>query len=441
VLNGIFFVLLAGGVLTAAFTGTMGKLTTDSAEAAKTAVTLAIGLVGSMTLWLGMMRILRDGGLLASLGRALAPLMRRLFPDVPPEHPAMSAMIMNLGANVLGLGNAATPFGLKAMRELDTLNPRPGVATNAMALFLAINTSGVAVLPLGVIAVRASLGAKDLAGIVLPSILATACSTLAAVLVTKLIERRAAFAPERYAGDTTDAPGAKAARGDIGGMAEAVEIAELTRPFHGPSAVLAALLFSAALVGLARHVNATSGAPLDVVRAVASDWLIPLLVLAIVCFGVAKRVKLYESFISGAKEGFDVAVRIIPFMVAILVGIAFFRASGALDALVAALAPAAGLLGIPPETLPMAFIRPLSGSGALAVMTDTMKAHGPDSLVGFIVSVMNGSTETTFYVLAVYFGSVGVRATRHTLIPCLVADVIGMTSAVYWSRLFWSGAA
>jgi spore maturation protein SpmA len=439
VLNGIFFALLAGGVLVAAFTGTMAKLTTDSAEAAKTAVTLAIGLVGSMTLWLGMMRILRDGGLLASLGRALAPLMRRLFPDVPPEHPAMSAMIMNLGANVLGLGNAATPFGLKAMRELDTLNPRPGVATNAMALFLAINTSGVAVLPLGVIAVRASLGAKDLAGIVLPSILATACSTLAAVLVTKLIERRAAFAPERYAGDA--GPDAQAKRGDIGGMAEAVEIAELVRPFYGPSAVLAALLFGAALVGLARHVAAAPGAPLDVVRAVASDWLIPLLVLAIVCFGAAKRVKLYESFITGAKEGFDVAVRIIPFMVAILVGIASFRASGALDALVSALAPAAGLLGIPPETLPMAFIRPLSGSGALAVMTDTMKAHGPDSLIGFVVSVMNGSTETTFYVLAVYFGSVGVRATRHTLIPCLVADVVGMTAAVYWSRLFWAGGS
>ena len=184
--------------------------------------------------------------------------------------------------------------------------------------------------------------------------------------------------------------------------------------------------------------NATSGAPLDVVRAVASDWLIPLLVLAIVCFGVAKRVKLYESFISGAKEGFDVAVRIIPFMVAILVGIAFFRASGALDALVAALAPAAGLLGIPPETLPMAFIRPLSGSGALAVMTDTMKAHGPDSLVGFIVSVMNGSTETTFYVLTVYFGSVGVRRFRHALLAGLTADFIGMCAAIFFGRLLFA---
>lgn len=435
-LNGIFVFLIGTAVLVAAFTGTMAKLTADSAEAAKTAVTLALSLVGQMALWLGLMRVLREAGMLAALGRRLAPVMGKLFPSVPADHPAMSAMIMNIGANMLGLGNAATPFGLKAMRELDRLNPRPGVATDAMAMFLAINTSGVAVLPLGVIAVRASLGAHDLGGIIVPSILATTCSTLTAVMVGRLLQGRARWAPERF---EPLADGERPAQAEIKGLADAEKIAAQAVQSDPLRRLIVVAAFVAVGAGLVRAVLArpeTEGA-LDTLKIVVGDWLLPVLMLLIVAVGFMRRVKVYEVFIQGAKEGFDIAITIIPFLVAILVAIAMFRGSGAMGVLVDLLAPVTSLIGMPAEALPMALIRPLSGSGAMAVLTDTIKTHGPDSFVGFLVSVMNGSTETTFYVLALYYGSVSVRATRHTLWPCLAADAAGLTSAVLFSYVFW----
>lgn len=438
-LNGIFLFLIVGSVIAASFAGTMSKVTADGIDAAKTAVNLAISLIGQMALWLGFMRILRDGGLLRSMARGMAPVMRRLFPSVPPEHPAMAAMIMNLGSNVLGLGNAATPFGLKAMKELDRLNTHPGVSTNAMSLFLAINTSGVAVLPLGVIAVRASLGAKDLGGIIVPSLMATMCSTLTAVVLCKLLENRPRFAPERYAEQAAPATDAPAGAAEIKGMKEAEEIAAEQGERSPLRSVIAALALLAIAVGLVQSVVTGEGdtSALDLFKAVFSDWLLPVLMSVIVLFGFARKVRVYESFIKGAKEGFEIGVMIIPFLVAILVGIAMFRASGAMDALISVFRIVTDPIGFPAEALPMALIRPLSGSGALAVMTETMKTYGPDSFVGFVVSVMNGSTETTFYVLAVYFGSVGVRATRHTLLPCIAADFVGVLGAVYFSYLFF----
>lgn len=436
-LNGIFLFLVVGAVVTAAFTGTMPKVTTDAVGAAKTAVELAIMLIGQMALWLGFMRVLRDGGLLASLSRALAPAMRWLFPSVPADHPAMSAMIMNLGANVLGLGNAATPFGLKAMKELDRLNDRPGVATDAMALFLAINTSGVAVIPLQAIAARAALGSVRLGDIIIPSLIATSLSTLAAIVVTKWVERRPRFAADRYPVTPRDVMAASAS--PIAGLAEAEAIAAQERPWAQTRVIGAAVIISALAVAVIVHLvrlppDQSFGGAL---RGVLADWLLPALMAAILLFGFAKRVKVYESFVEGAKEGFGIAVMVIPFLVAILVAIAMFRASGAMEVLIGGVAPLVSAVGFPPDALPMAFIRPLSGSGALAVMTEIMKTHGPDSFVGFVASVMYGSTETTFYVLAVYFGSVGVRTTRHTLIPCLAADLVGLTSAVYISYLFF----
>ncbi|MFO0727471.1 MAG: nucleoside recognition domain-containing protein [Myxococcota bacterium] len=444
-LNGIFFFLIVGSVVVASFTGTMGKLTADSAEAAKNAVTLCIGLIGQMALWLGMMRILREGGLLHAMSRAIGPIFQRLIPSVPPDHPAMAAMVLNMTANMLGLGNAATPFGLKAMRELERLNPSPGVATNAMAMFLAINTSGLAVFPLGVIAVRASLGAKNLAGITIPSILSTFTAAAAGILVAKLLEKQSRFDPARFAEPSTggEATLMSQASGEhkdaaIKGMEEAEKIAA-TKPTSRPHALVGWVVIAAILVGLGKTLvgRPEHASAFDAMKSVVSEWLIPMLMLGVLLFGYAKRVKVYETFISGAKEGFDIGISIIPFLVAILVAIAMFRASGAMDFLVHLIGPVTNLIGIPAETLPMAFIRPLSGSGALAVMTDTMKTYGPDSLVGFIVSVMNGSTETTFYVLAVYFGSVGIRATRHTVWACLAADVAGLASAVLYSRIFY----
>jgi spore maturation protein SpmA len=439
VLNGIFIALIVGSVVTAAFTGHMAEVNEAWIESARFAVETAIQLIGVMALWLGLMRVLRDAGLLRAIASALAPLMRRLFPDVPPEHPAMGAMIMNIAANMLGLGNAATPFGLKAMQELDRLNPRKGVATNAMALFLAINTSGVAVFPLGVIAIRAALGSEDAGGILLPSILATFLSTVVAVLVARGLAGRAGYAPERYAeAGPEDEPEPTLAAG-IRGLEDAEDAAAPEPALDRRRALgllLVAVAIAAALVQQLAGASARGG--LDAFgRELLQSWLLPLLMTAIVLFGFSHRVKVYESFVQGAREGFRIAVMIIPFLVAILVAVGMFRASGALDAIILAVAPVTSLIGFPAEALPMALVRPLSGSGAMGVMMETMKAYGPDSFVGYLVSVMNGSTETTFYVLALYFGSVRVRAARHTVVACLAADATGALAALFWCRIFF----
>jgi spore maturation protein SpmA len=439
VLNGIFIALIVGSVVTAAFTGRMAEVNEAWIESARFAVETAIQLIGVMALWLGLMRVLRDAGLLRAIARALAPLMRRLFPDVPPEHPAMGAMIMNMSANMLGLGNAATPFGLKAMQELDRLNPRKGVATNAMALFLAINTSGVAVFPLGVIAIRAALGSQDAGGILLPSILATFFSTVVAVLVARGLAGRAGYAPERYAEAPAEGEPEPTLAAGIGGLEEA-EDAAAPEPRSDRRRLLALLVVGVAIAAALGQqvVGASTRGELDGFgRELLQSWLLPLLMTAIVLFGFSHRVKVYESFVQGAREGFRIAVMIIPFLVAILVAVGMFRASGALDAIIVAVSPVTSLIGFPAEALPMALVRPLSGSGAMGVMMETMKAYGPDTFVGYLVSVMNGSTETTFYVLALYFGSVRVRATRHTVVACLAADATGALAALFWCRIFF----
>ena len=440
-LNAIFIALIAGAVLVAAFTGTMPATNQAALDAAKSAVmVVAFGLIGPMALWLGFMRVLREAGFMASIARALAPVMRWLFPDVPPEHPAMGAMILNLAANVLGLGNAATPFGLKAMRELETLNPRPGVATNSMALFLAINTSGVAVLPLGVIAIRSSLGSTNPAGIVVPTLLATACSMVVAVLVAKGLQGRAVFSAERAAAGT---PGGAAPVAEATVAIKGMDVAERIAAAHGHSERWRRLFFAgfSILFVFALVRQLASGGPdasgFEALKQVLNTWLLPALMASIVLFGFARRVDVYDAFIAGAREGFEIAIMIIPFLVAILVGVAMFRHSGALDALTTAVSPVTSSLGFPAEALPMALIRPLSGSGGMAVMTETMTTHGPDSFVGYLVSVINGSTETTFYVLALYFGSVGVRAARHTVLACLAADFTGIAAALVFSRIFF----
>jgi spore maturation protein SpmA len=441
VLTAIFIALIAGAVLVAAFTGTMPATNQAALDAAKTAVmVVAFGLIGPMTLWLGFMRVLREAGFMTSIARALAPVMRWLFPDVPAEHPAMGAMILNLAANVLGLGNAATPFGLKAMRELESLNPRPGVATNSMALFLAINTSGVAVLPLGVIAIRASLGSTNPAGIVVPTLLATACALVAAVLTAKLLQDRPLFSAERAAAESSDGvTPAPAAAAVIKGMEAAEQIAEVQKLGDPKRRLLLAGFFLLLAFALVRQL--ASGGPdasgLAGAKQILNTWLLPVLMASIVLFGFARRVRVYDAFIAGAREGFEIAIMVIPFLVAILVGVAMFRHSGALGALTAAVSPVTSSLGFPAEALPMALIRPLSGSGGMAVMTETMTTYGPDSFVGYLVSVINGSTETTFYVLALYFGSVGVRAARHTVLACLAADFTGIAAALVFSRIFF----
>jgi spore maturation protein SpmB len=355
--------------------------------------------------------------------------MTRLFPDVPHEHPAMSAMIMNIASNMLGLGNAATPFGIKAMIELDRLNPVPGVATNAMALFLAINTSGLSLAPLGVIAVRASLGSQNPAGIWAPTLLATAFATLVGILAAKTLQRVyppvTAYAPANapataVAVEPSEEDMGEGRRATVAGCAFAL-------------ATLAAIM--AGFVLHLRH-GVAGGEPAGgLVRQAASTWVLPVLIAAMLLYGLAKGVAVYDAVITGAREGFQTAVRIIPFLVAMIVAVGMFRASGLLDMLVGLAAPFTRAVGFPPEALPMALLRPLSGSGAFAVMAEIMQAEGPDTPVGYLVSTIQGSTETTFYVLALYFGAVGVTRVRHTLAAGLIADtagVVGATVAVRW---------
>jgi len=423
-MNAVWLVLIVASIVTAAFTGNMEAVSTASIESAKSAVTLAIGLIGVMAFWLGLMRVVQEGGLLHALARALRPVMTRLFPDVPPDHPAMSAMIMNIATNVLGLGNAATPFGIKAMTELDRLNPVPGVATNAMVLFLAINTTCVHLAPLGVIALRASLGSTNAASIWLPTMLATSWGTICAVSAAKLLQR---VVPPASAYPPSE--GARAAAVDL----PSDDSLGSDRPTSPLGCALALAVVAAIAIGFVLHLRAgLAGASTlgDLLRGAGSHWLLPLLIAVMLMYGVAKRVAVYDAMISGAKEGFQVAVRIIPFLVAIIVAAGMFRASGLLDLIVRAVGPITGAVGFPAEALPMAILRPLSGSGAYAVMAEIMQANGPDSYVGYLVSTLQGSTETTFYVLAVYFGAVGVSRVRHAVATGLIADLAGYAGAV-----------
>jgi spore maturation protein SpmA len=430
-INIIWVGLVLGSILVALANGRMEGVTQASFESAKKAVELAIGLVGAMALWLGLMKVAEDAGLMRAIARGLRPVMGRLFPDVPPEHSAMSAMVMNISANIMGLGNAATPLGIKAMQELDRLNPHKGEATDAMCLFLAINTSSVTLLPLGVIAVRASAGASAPAAILLPTILATSASTLVAIVAAKglcrLYGRREGPFPPAPESIQTPRPTDSVGADDAG-----VPRAQGWRRWWIAGFVMIFLI--AMLVEVIRGVVAGEGA----ISALSglTHWLIPFLMGILVVYGWSREVTVYESLCEGAKEGFQVAIRIIPFLVAILVAIGMFRESGALDLVARAAAPLTGLIGMPSETLPMALVRPLSGSGAFGIMSDLV-ARAPDSLGAFIASIMQGSTETTFYVLAIYFGSVQITRVRYALWAALMADAAGILAAVGLGHLFF----
>lgn len=395
----------------------MDKLSTDMLDAAKAAVTLAISLVGAMTFFLGLVKVGERGGLLVILAKLIRPVMVRLFPDVPPNHPAMGAMILNMSANALGLGNAATPFGIRAMQELDKLNPVKGTTTNAMALFLAINTSSITLLPTGVIAVRAAFGSEDAGGILPTTLFATLCSTTVAIVAAKAFSRLSPLPP------TTAADAALAAPETHQGPAEAEALDD-----HGayPAWVPATVLLTAipALI-----LTVFFGK-------LITPWVVPLLVITLLGFGVARGVPVYEALTEGAKDGFQVAIKIIPYLVAILVAVAMLRSSGVEQAFVTLFGPATAMIGMPAEVLPMAVLRPLSGSGAYGVMASIIESQGVDSYAGYLVSTMQGSTETTFYVLAVYFGAVGVHKVRHAVAAAICADIAGVLASILACRIY-----
>lgn len=437
-LNGLIVFAGLSAILLAAFTGQMQAVTDSIVSSAGGAVDLAIGLVGLMAFFLGLMRVAEDAGLLRSVAHALGPLMRRLFPNVPADSPAMSAMILNIAANMLGLGNAATPFGIKAMEELNKLNSKTGTATNAMVLFLAMNTSALSILPSGVVSLRASVGSADAVGIFLPTWFASACATVvgvsAAVLFSRLPFYRRTEPPLKMDPVADGAVDPAASTEAMAGEAAAplVSAPRPTRQWLGR------LFWLALAVLLARFVWGLRGqAPIDIITAVSGGWMLPTLVAALMLYGWVRGVRVYDSLAEGAKQGFQVAIRIIPYLVAILVVIGMFRASGGIDLIAGIIAPVTALIGMPPEVLPMALIRPLSGQGAFGVLAETMTAYGPDSLIGYMVSTFQGSTETTFYTLAVYYGAIGIRETRHTVPACLMADIAGILAAVFIVNLMF----
>ncbi len=386
-------------------------------EYAGTAVTIALGLIGIMALWLGIMKVAEEAGLIAIIARWLKPVTKKLFPDVPSDHPAMGSMIMNISANMLGLSNAATPFGLKAMEELDNLNPNKGTATNAMCTFLAINTAGMTLIPATAIAIRAAAGSSEPAIIIGTSLFGSFCATVAGITAAKTLEK---FPIKK--GEFSNW-----LKSNIKGFSVLIGI------------ILAVLLFIN--TGAGKIIGSVFGfvTPelFKSIIQIFSTIAIPLLIVVFIGYGAIKKVKVYEKFIEGSKEGFNIAVRIIPYLVAMLVAIGIFRAGGAMNWLIYILHPITNLIGMPAEAMPMALMRPLSGSGSLGVMAEIISVHGPDSFIGILVSTLYGSSETTFYVLAVYFGAVNIRSIRHALPAGLIADIAGVLGAVFIVRMLF----
>jgi len=370
-------------------------------DMAKLSVDIAIGLIGVLCLWLGLFRIAEKAGLIQILARVLSPLFLRLMPEVPKGHPALGSVTMNLSANLLGLDNAATPMGLKAMRDLQSLNPNKDTASNAQILFLVLNTSSVTLLPVTIFMYRAQQGAADPTEVFLPILFATSISTLVGLLAVCWIQRIKWWDP--------------------------VVLAYFS-------------VFSLLVTGLMLSLSGMDAESLRVQSTLYGNLILILIVVWFIAYASWRKVNVYDAFIEGAKEGFDVGVKLIPYLVAMLVAIGMFRSSGAMDYLLRGITWGVNLAGLDArfvDALPTALMKPLSGSGARAMMIETMNTHGVDSFPARLSAVMQGSTETTFYVLAVYFGSVGIKNMRYAVACGLLADAAGLTAAILLSYWFF----
>lgn len=371
-------------------------------SSSKTAFEISLGLTGVLSLWLGVMKIGEKGGVVNVLARLLSPLFVRLFPDVPKGHPVTGSIFMNIAANMLGLDNAATPLGLKAMEQLQEINPKKDTASNPMIMFLVLNTSGLTLIPVSILVYRAQMGAAQPTDVFIPILLATFFSTIMGVLITSLYQHINLFNRTIIL--------------TLGG---------------------ACVLVSAVIWGFSR----LDGETMNIVSTTVANILLMMIIMAFILAGVFKKVNVYDAFIEGAKDGFTTAIRIIPYLVAILVGIGVFRASGAMDYVIQGIGSLVGACGIDSDfvaALPTAMMKPLSGSGARGMMVDAMTTYGADSFVGRLSCVFQGSTDTTFYILAVYFGSVGIRYTRHAVACGLLADLAGIIAAIFISYLFFA---
>jgi spore maturation protein SpmA len=448
-LNYIWLGLMVLAVVIGGCTGHLKEVADKSFEMAESAVMkTALPLVGIMALWLGVMRLAERAGLVALLARALRPLMVWLFPEVPPDHPAMGSILLNMAANILGLGNASTPLGLRAMKDLESLNPNPGTATNAMCMLLAINTSSVQLIPVTAIAILAAYKSTNPTAIVGTSLIATICAATSAVLAAKSLSHLPMFrlapakAPLQEAASKKEQPAASNSTNDKSPVKEAATLQPLQ--WWGVVVLSAFGLFFLWLflrsafpgvLGLELSAEAAKQTTFVHVVDAISKLSIPLMLSVFPLYAALRRVKVYEEFVEGAKEGFDVAIRIVPYLVAILVAIGMFRGAGGIDLISKALSPVMLAVGFPPDLLPLVLMRPLSGSGTLGIFTELVTQFGPDSLVVRMAGTIFGSTETTFYVLAVYFGSVAVKRTRYALPAGLIADSVGVIVSVIVCRL------
>ena len=382
-------------------TGVFPAMIDSTFASSKTAFEISLGLTGVLSLWLGIMKIGERGGVVDALSRLLSPVFTRLFPDIPKGHPATGSIFMNIAANMLGLDNAATPLGLRAMEQLQGLNPRKDTATNPMIMFLVLNTSGLTIIPVSILVYRAQMGAGQPTDVFIPILLATFFSTLAGIVATSIYQRINLLNRTLLL--------------TLGGMCVAV----------------AAVIWGFGQMDKDR---------MNLVSTSVANILLMTIIVEFILAGVRMRVNVYDAFIEGAKEGFTTAVRIIPYLVAILVGIGVFRASGAMDMIVGGVRWAVEACGGNSDfvgALPTALMKPLSGSGARGMMVDAMATYGPDSFVGRLSCIFQGSTDTTFYILAVYFGSVGIRYTRHAVACGLLADLAGVVAAIGVCYMFF----
>lgn len=371
-------------------------------DTSKQGFEISLGLTGVLSLWLGIMKVGEKGGVVNALARLLGPVFARLFPDVPKGHPVVGNIFMNLAANMLGLDNAATPLGLKAMEGLQELNAKKDTASNPMIMFLVLNTSGLTLIPVSIMTYRFQCGAAQPTDIFVPILLATFVSTLAGIIITSLYQRINLFNRTLLL--------------TLGGMS----------------------IFMASIVWIFSRMDA---ATMNIVGSTTANVLLLLIIILFILAGIRKKINVYDAFIEGAKEGFSTAVRIIPYLIAVLVGIGVFRASGAMDWLIDGLRQLVAWTGAPSDwvgALPTALMKPLSGSGARGMMVDAMNTYGADSFVARLSCVFQGSTDTTFYILAVYFGSVGVRHTRHAVACGLLADLAGVIAAIGICYLFFA---
>lgn len=370
-------------------------------DSAKSGFTISLGLTGVLALWLGIMKIGEKGGAIQAFSRIVTPFFSKIFPDIPKNHPASGSIFMNIAANMLGLDNAATPLGLKAMKELQEINPKKDEASNSMIMFLVLNTSGLTIIPIGVMVYRAQMGAANPADIFLSILIATFLSSLAGLIAVSAFQR----------------------------------INLLNKVIIGVIGTMCALI--AALFVAIRHLSQEQ---ITTYSTLISSFILLGIIVAFVLTAACKKVNVYEAFIDGAKEGFKVAVDVIPYLIAILVAVGVFRASGAMDFLIEAMARFFSWLGLNTDfvgALPTAIMKPLSGSGARGLMVDAMQQYGPDSFVGRLASTIQGSTDTTFYILAVYFGSVGIKKTRYALTCGLIADLVGIIAAIIVAYIFF----